>query len=289
MSTSPTIVYRDPKSLTPHPINRSIPRFIQGMPEWLALYDDIAERGIRKPLEIHGRHVVNGETRRGIAVAMGITEVPCIEIPEDQVLAAINEQLVGQKHLTKGQRAYLLVPIAGKILAEAATRRVANLKRGQSPMPTQSASGNIGDFCENHGFSRDLFSQAETLHKIWAGDPETLRLRQLVGADVAALREEWEPKILALDAPVGLGAALAGMAGERATKDRPKAPNAEVQLDLFAQGVGTLDRVAKAWPKLRKGSRPEIVQAWTRVASAWPADLRRELAEALLRGIEGIQ
>lgn len=291
MSTpSINITMRDPATLAVHPLNRAMPRFVQGMPEWLALCDDISERGFQSPIEVCGRHVVNGWTRVGIAKSLRLEQVPCVEVPEDEVYANIKAQLANQKHLTKGQRAYLLVPIAERVIKEADARKLANLKKGHSPKPIESASGNIGvleQFCADHGFSKDIFDQARTLHAIWAGDRSTLEARNLVGADVAALREEWEPKILAFDKPVGLGAALAGIAGEQSTRDKTKAPNPEVQLELFTDGAAQIDRVAKAWPKLAKARRPEIVMAWTRVASGWPADLRRELAQALLQGIDG--
>lgn len=281
----------DPATLSPHALNRAMPRIRPGMPEWQALFDDVMERGIQTPIQVvGGTRVVDGETRRQVALAIPLAVVPVVDVPEDQGITVLVEHLVLQKHLTKGQRAYLCHHLAKGLEEEKRARWTANLKKGRSPMPIESALGKMGDFssfCERHGFSRDLFEQARTLHAIFAGDPSALKARNLEGADGKALKEQWEPKILDLENPVGLGAALAGMAGAKATEGREKTPNTEVQLDLFVDGVETLDRVAKSWPKLRKERRPEIVAAWAKVASGWPPDLRMELARALTRDLDG--
>lgn len=279
----------DPKVLRPHPANIAIPRLTQGMPEWLALRDDVEERGIREPLQIHRHQVVDGETRRGVALSLGLEAVPCVELDEDEVLTTIRQHLILQKHLTKGQRAYILMPHMQATAEELRARSTANLRKGHSPVPTESAPGNIGifeNFCRANGFSRDLGEQARTLHALFDGDRKTLAERNLDRADPAQLRATWEPRILDLDNPVGLGAALAGMAGELATKDKEKTPNGDIQLELFTEGAGAMDRVAKAWPKMRTADRPKIVQAWKRLTLAWPEEMRRELATALLDGMD---
>ena len=243
------IILVDPKSLRPHPANIAIPRLTQGMPEWLALRDDIEERGIQEPLQIHRHQVVDGETRRGVAVSLGLDAVPCIELDADEVLTTIRQHLILQKHLTKGQRAYILIPHMQATADELKARGMANLKKGISPVPTESAPGNIGifeNFCRANGFSRDLGEQARTLHGIFSGDRKTLAERNLEKADPDTLRATWEPRILDLDNPVGLGAALAGMAGELATKDKEKTPNGDIQLELFQEGASAIDRVAQA-------------------------------------------
>lgn len=279
----------DPKTLSPHPLNRAMPRIRPGMPEWQALFDDVRERGIQEPIRVVGNRVVDGETRRQVAIAIGLDQVPVVEVPEDQAIATIVEHLVLQKHLTRGQRAYICYPVAKPLADESKARRIANLKKGSvSRYPTESDSGNIGvfaDFCKRVGFSQDLYEQAQTLHRLFSGDPETMRGRGLADADPEALRAEWEPKILDMVAPVGLGAALAGIAGAQATEGRPKSPNGPVQLQLFQQGVQAFDRVARDWTKHRAHARAEFVGAWRRVAAGWAPEMRRELADALLDGI----
>lgn len=267
----------DPKTLQPHHLNRAMPRLAPPMPEWEALFDDVRERGIQTPLQVvGGTKVVDGETRRQVAIAIPLALVPVVDVPEDQGVTTLVEHLCLQKHLTKGQRAYLSYHLAKGLEAEKRARKVAHLKKGHSPMPIESASGNIGDFgqfCARFGFSRDLFEQARKLHEAFDANP--------------SLREQFEPGILDLDDPKGLGAVLAGIAGKVSTEGREKQANSEVALEVFEQGVLALNDVARKWPKLRREARPEIVAAWTRVAAGWPRDLRIELAAALTRGLDG--
>ena len=278
---------RNPAHLSAHPDNKFMPRLREGMPEWQALFDDVRARGVQEPLRIHGTHVIDGETRRNVAVLAGLDSVPVVEVPETEVYTTLREKLILQKHLTKGQRALLFVRMSSKVISEVRTRQIESLRKGSG----RTIADSVGDgrsleqICADLGFSRDLFNQASALHGIFCGDAHTLKVRNLIGVDWKGLRDEWEPRIFDLDTPVGLGAALAGIAGQQATRDVAKAPNPETQLELFEHGVETLGRVAKAWPKLRREARPQIVAAWTRVAAGWPPDLRRELGEALLAGI----
>lgn len=279
-----TILLKDPRTLTPHPDNKGIPRFVEGMPEWMALFDDIRARGIQEPLRINGRHVIDGETRRNIAVAAGLTEVPVVEVPESEVYVVLLEKLSLQKHLTKGQRAFLLVKHGAKAIAAIKDRQLAALRTGAGRGIADSIGDaqSIEDLCASRGFSKDLYDQAQTLLGIFSGDPKILRARNLENADWKSLAEDWIPKILDLHAPIGLGAALAGIAGQKATNGVAKAPNAETQLDLFSDGVEALNRVAKAYPKLRKEARGELIATWTKIARGWPEDMRREMAAALV-------
>lgn len=267
----------DPRDLSPHHLNRAMPRLSPGMPEWQALFDDIRDRGIQTPIQVvNGTKVVDGETRRLVAVAIPLATVPVVDVPEDQGVTTLVEHLCLQKHLTKGQRAYISYHLAKGLETESKARRMAKLKKGQSPMPIESASGNIGDFgtfCERFGFSRDLFEQARKLHAAFEADP--------------SLREQFEPRILDLNEPHGLGAVWAGIAGKHSTEGREKQPNPEIALEDWTDGVQAIDKVARKWPRLRREARPEIVAAWTRVAVSWPRDLRLELAAALTRGLDG--
>lgn len=276
---------RDPNLLRVHPLNRSMPRIKPGMPEWAELVRDICERGVQDCVSITADgQVVDGWTRTKASIAAGQVLIPVQVIDENEVVTKLAEKLVLQKHLTKGQRAFLVYPILKGLLAETKARSIANLKKGFSP--SSDSIGTRGTTAEEiaaqYGFSQDTLAQAKELHGIFEGDSKTLAARNLEGLDPAELRKEWEPKILDLDHPIGLGAALAGMAGARATKDTEKKPNSQTQLDLFNEGVGTLSSVAKNWEKLRTDARPVIVRVWRTAASAWPPEFRRELAEALL-------
>ena len=279
---------RDPNLLRVHPLNRTMPRIKPGMPEWTELVRDILQRGVQDCVSItHDGQVVDGWTRTKAAIAAGQVLIPVQVIDDNEVVTKLAEKLVLQKHLTKGQRAFLVYPLLKGVLAEAKTRSLANLQKGHSPI--SDSIGNRGttapEIAAQYGFSEDTLAQARELHAIFDGDAKTLAARNLQDLDGSDLRKEWEEKILDLDHPVGLGAALAGMAGARATRDTEKRPNSQTQMELFSEGVGTLSAVAKNWAKLRTEARPQIVRVWRAAASAWPPEFRRELADALISDI----
>jgi hypothetical protein len=286
---------RDPRQLRPHKLNKDLPRLGPGMPAFGALIDDIAVNGVKEPLTITpAGEVLDGETRRQAAIAAQRWDVPVVVADSDDVVATVYRRLALQKRLTKGQSAYVLFPMAKPLLEEAKQRRIAQLNKGADPRnPIESVFGKqatFEDFCRAHGFSPDLATQAKTLHLIFSGDLKSLKERNLEGADPAALRGEWEPKILDIENPVGLGAALAGMAGQRATKDREKAPPVG-QLELFTETITELGTVfePKRWTKTRPDDKAEIISAWRRAAAQWPADLRNQLAKALTEDLAAAQ
>lgn len=298
MDTAPTIApvtFRDPRTLKPHPINRPLPRLRSGMPEWDSLVTDIQDHGVREPVWItEAGLVVDGETRRQAAVAAGLASIPCRTLADGEVLGTIREKLVLQKHLSKGQRAYVLYPLLEGILAESrADGGRKNLRIGVG-LPgvdsVDSGAPKVAQIAEAWGFGKDLFFQAAELHAIFRGDKVALKRRRLEGADCRALREKWEPLILDLSdpKPIGLGAALAGIAGEQATGGQPKGVNQYTQAELFGEGLEALTRTLD--PRRWSGTRPEARQAllteWRKTVPAWDADVRREMAAALLEGLE---
>lgn len=284
------VIQINPRTLRVHPKNRQMPRLEAAVAGWQGLVEDVAAHGVLEPILITQSHeVVDGWTRRQAAIAAGRELVPARMIEAEEVNGCLLRALAIRKHLTKGQVAYDAVFLLADTLSERSGARLRNLRKPQcSPEHDSIVIGEkrVDEFAEELGISHDTLQQARTLHAIFSGDAKVLRDRNLTGVDPAKLREEWEPRIRSLVDPPGLGAVLAGIAGARATRDLPKTPNADTQLELFGSGLEMLSRVAKAWPRLGTNRRPEIVATLRTTAAGWPTDLRRELAEALLAGIE---
>jgi hypothetical protein len=266
------------------------------MPEWVELVVDIQDRGVREPISITSRNeVVDGETRRQAAINAGLEEIPTVVLGDKEVMSVYREKLLLQKHLTKGQRAYILWPLLAPIVDEMQGRQAQALRAGTGRGGTisdsigdgaQKGAATLSELAHQWGFSRDTLAQAETLHLIFLGDSNTLMERNLEDSNPAELREEWEPKILSMTDPIGLGAALAGIAGAKATAGAEKKPNAETQLELFSDGASTLGRVAKSFPRLTPQARGQLVQTWRRISAGWPQEMRTALGHALLDGEE---
>ena len=262
------ITHRAPKDLRPHALNKRMPRWNRESDEWLAFVQDIQDRGIQVPIRITEKgEVVDGETRRQAAIALNLAEVPCVVVPAHEVAATLLQELQLRRNLTKGQRAYLLVPLMEPVLAGATQRRTANLRKGAAePAPEgEHALHSAAEYAQSLGFSRDLLDQARRLHTAFADNPE--------------LRDQFEPQILDFDSPIGLGACLAGIAGQKATKDTERRTGA--QLELFTDAWGTLGKRFTYWTKLDEDERRKAVLVLRQTVKDMPADLRAELKKSM--------
>lgn len=209
---------RAPQDLRPHPLIAAFPRWDRESDEWAAFVEDIRRRGIQNPIEITaGGEVVDGETRRQAALVLSLPSVPVRLAAQDEISTTILQHLQLCRNLTKGQRAYLAVPLLDGARAEGLARRARQLKHGA----TEDGRENPVFESDGWGFCRRLLGQARELRKLFDAD--------------ADLRAEWEPKVLDPHDPVGLGAAIAGIAGAAATegKERVVAPASDLWLSGF--------------------------------------------------------
>lgn len=267
------VVYRSPAELRPHPLNQSMPRWNPDSDEWLSFVADIRRHGIRVPIQITSRHeVVDGETRRLAAQTLGLAQIPCVVVPDEELSETFIRELLHRRNLTKGQRAYLSYRVLESMVATSRERGLRRLKRGTEAPGVDSvdARENIGGseaFARSMGFGRDLYFQARRLHEAFAAEPE--------------LREEFEPRILDLDDPIGLGACLAGIAGRRSTKDQEKRHRADEQMELFSEAWTVLGKRFDYWTKLGDDDRRRVVPVLRQTVAAMPYDLRVELRKAL--------
>lgn len=262
------ISYRPTKDLRPHALNKRMPRWNRESDEWLAFVQDIQDRGIQVPLRITDKgEVVDGETRRQAAIALALAEVPCVVVPAHEVAATLLQELQLRRNLTKGQRAYLLVPLMEPVFAGATQRRLANLRKGSTEPAADgdATQRTAAEYALSLGFSRELLDQARRLHAAFAEEPD--------------LRDQFEPQILDFDSPIGLGACLAGIAGQKATKDTERKTGA--QLELFTDAWGTLGKRFTYWTKLDDDDRRKAVPVLRQTIKDMPADLRAELKKAL--------
>ncbi len=280
--------HRDPTTLRPHASIRHWPRPAKDSDAWRAFITDIREHGITRPLAITADgHVVDGETRRQAALDLQIAAVPVVVIPDTEVYATILRELVLHRSPSRSQKAYLAYPELKHAFEEGKRRREENLRKSQcSPdvgtAPTSVKKGFMAE-AERLGISYDLLNDAATLHAIFSGERREVSMQKLTTA-AAEIKAFWEPKILDLEKPIGLGAALAGIAGKERTEGREKTPSSATQLDFFTDGLTRLTTVfaPDRWQRTRSEYRERILTDFRLAAAAWPPDLRRELADALL-------
>ena len=257
--------YLDPADLTIHPDLKHDHRMAKDSAAWVALVEDIRENGIRDAIHIDSANrVVDGRHRFWAAKQLKLAEVPCLLVPDNSVATTILSAILNRRHYTKGQRAFVIVRHMDAAFQEGLQRKVGNLKGVDAPLSV--ASGRTSErLSEQWGLSKTLIEQARTLHKKFTDTPE--------------LREEWEPKIMDEDAPVGLGHAIAGIGGETSTKDKPKR-NAE-QLELFAEAFEVLGKRCNYYAKLDEAARAAVQPKLRSTVAAMPPELRKALKKAI--------
>lgn len=206
-------------------------------PRYLAMKAAWRESGTFPPLYVTAeKEIVDGRHRYWFAKEEGHDTVQCVEVPAEEVPLIVLQGLVGKNHLTRGQRAYLATPKLAGAFQAAIDQRIAYLNSGGKTRTDAAAS--VEALAEQLGVSDELLRQARKLHELFAE-----------GKEGKALRKEWEPKILDGEEPLGLGAALQGIGGQRSTKGAPKKPARNSALRNFIVGWKNLSKPAAHWEK----------------------------------------
>lgn len=270
-----------PVRLRLHPDLLAVPSW-ETEEEFQQLCDSIYDDGVITPLLVHctgemdletgaeWAEIVDGRHRFTAYLeteCIGRHPLPCV-VTERPVNEIIIRTLVERRHASKGTRAYLVWPLliplikpAGRPKKELPTESVIN-----SPAPSAINSGwTLPELAERYGFSVDLFDQARRLHEIFATRKD--------------LKADLEPGILCGD--IGLGAALAGIAGRTATEGTPRA-DAPHYL-LLERGFKALSTrfAAPKWDAMPEPDKATAANAAVECVLTWPADVRDRLRKAL--------
>lgn len=249
--------------------------------EKAALWDSMDREGILEPLKVHatlsgGWVLDDGRHRFEWAKARGLEVVPVMEITKAQGLAIAEATVVGRRHWTKGQRAYL-----GLLLHP----EVAQDKRGGDRSKTDSIgfahqTDSIGLVLDSPslavrlGVSADTVLQACELYRLFfapgfkPGSPEAIT--------AADLKAKYEVSIWA---GAGLGAVLAGIAGGQSTGGQQKGATGFHHLDA---PLASLTRLSKAFATWAEDERAKALRLMTgRFRDDFTPEFRLALAEAL--------
>jgi hypothetical protein len=249
--------------------------------EKAALWASLDREGILEPLKVHhtsgGQYMLHdGRHRFEWAKARGLETVPVMQITEAQGMAIAEATVVGRRHWTKGQRAYL-----GLLLHP----EVAQDKRGGDRSKTDSVgfaqqTDSVGLVLTTSmlavrlGVSADTVEQAAELYRTFfapgfkAGSPEAIQ--------AAALKSKYE---LSIWAGAGLGAVLAGIAGGQSTAGQAKAATGFQHLDA---PLASLTRLSKAFTGWDGEERAKALRLMTgRFRDDFTPEFRLALSEAL--------
>jgi hypothetical protein len=237
-----------------------------------ALHESLDRLGIQEPLKAHrgpGDHwiVDDGRHRLQWAYVRGSVCVPVVEVSAEQGEALIEATVIGRRHWTKGQRAYLGVMLHPEVAT-------GEKRGGDRAKPIQSVLLSAPALAERLGTSPDTVQQAcELYRKFHAPDAATSSPEAI---EAAALREKYE---MAIWSGAGLGAVLAGIGGGESTVGKPRPAPGFQGLD---RPLASLTSISKLWTKWSDDERSKAHKLMVaRFREAFTPDFRLALSEAL--------
>jgi len=232
--------------------------------EWRQFVADVNAHGVKEPVWIiKGTQTVVEGRRRVLAVREGGGGfVPFRYCTEEEARAIMLRSVAMKRRATQESKAYLAVHLhpyvaqkeRGRPSAEAKVNsaKSAELSREQLADAAGVSLRNIEEACSTWNFLQEHPAQ----------------------------RRKLEPLIF--EGMIGLGAARAGAAGGKATKEKERPPvayfsNCRRALVDFGDTFGD-------WPKWPDADREEAVKAIAASAAAWPAEVQAAVRELLTGG-----
>lgn len=236
-----------------------------------ALFQSLDRDGILEPLKCHrvGRKwiVDDGRHRLEWAANRGVSKVPIIEVTAAQGTALIETTVVGRRHWTKGQRAYMGVILHPEV-ASAPEGRPA--KNGDSVAVIATAP----ELGKRIGVSKDTVLQACELYRRFFAPGAKPGSAEAIEAE--SLKAKYEVSIWA---GAGLGAVLAGIGGGQSTDGKPRPESGFHGLE---KPLATLSRFSQLWTEWDEDERAKGLRLMTQKAKeSMSPEFRLALSEAL--------
>ena len=235
-------------TLTIHPALEDAPRLAAKDPRFLAMCQAWTDQQSCPPIYCtEDGKIVDGRHRYWWLSQVGATEADAVIVSEDEVYSTILSALAGRNHLTKGQRAFLAMPVLDGAWKEAQQRQVEIIQKGGAASATVAAT--TEQLAEQLGVSRSLLMQARAIYEAFGWT------KKAQGVDGKALRKEWEPKILDPEEPKSLGEVASGIGGQTSTKGKAKKPARNSTLAKWASALRNLSQIGKGWDKFKEDDR----------------------------------
>lgn len=237
--------------------------------ELKALFASLDEVGIKEALKVtqqpNGRWKLwDGRHRLLWASQMCRSVVPAIGVTEEEGRSIIEATVVGRRHWTKGQRAYLGVLLHPEVASNEAHR----------PKKVQSVNLSMDELALRVGVSVGLVHQAVELYRLFYAPGH--KTDSAEGIEAASKREQYEMSIWA---GMGLGGVLAGIGGGEKTIGKTRAASGFHGLE---QPLATLSRFSQLFGK--KWNEEERTKAQKLMVTQFKKlhpEFRLSLSEAL--------
>jgi hypothetical protein len=287
------IEFEERRSLRLHEKHKELPSPDKESPQWaaflLALSGAGAE-GIPPLIVTPDCRIMDGERRWLAAKQLDWDQLPVMRRPDSEASAIIVDSLLGQRHLTKGAKIYLAVPLLEDFVASAENRRLQNLKRGsktiekalKSPNTTEWGSGKgWAEIAERFGCGVELLRQAVVIRRLFTRSGE--HKFDFQRGPERTLREHFEPQILDSEAPMGLGEVLKGCGwfvdenGNRKKQAGP--PERNSYLHYFQSAWGNFNKQFERWEKLKGTDRARAIELIQEGITEWPVEVLEVVSE----------
>jgi hypothetical protein len=292
---------RNPHDLKLHPALKDIEGWSDTDPDFLAFCDDVKARGVLEPLLITADGLVIDGRQRWRAAKRWQIDVPVRVLTDHTVSELFLIQLATlfhRRHYTPSQRAFIGYPALQSAHQAALENQIASLKKGQKPLISSvDAAGVAGrdQLAALLGISHDTFTRAAKLHALFAAETKPLKwdkttLKRL-GLDARkphTIADVFRPQILDKLKPIGLGAALAGIAS-RLDQDGREAngqahgggvpEESSKQLELFGEAFDNLRKRFTYWQRFEEAEKKQALKAIRRVLAVMPDTLIEALDE----------
>ena len=231
-----------------------------------ALHAQLDELGIQDPIPVtftngndasEGVTAWDGRHRTAWAIEQGLETVPVRVVTRKEGHALMEATVVGRRHWTKGQLAWLAVTLHPEVAGNTKGR----------PEKSHSVGLTVEGLAQRFGVSAALIDQAVKIYRTFEQLP--------------TLREKHEPGIWIGH---GLGAVLAGIPGATTTTNLPKK---QISWTTMQGPLSTLSSVAKSFSKWSAEERDCARDAFANWIKKLPEDFRLTLTEAVAQSAEG--
>lgn len=298
------IVLRDPRSLKPHPIIASLPKWSADDERLIALAASIQDGGLVEPIKVTVDGLIADGRHRWMATKrLNLDEIECIIVRDEDVATIAMATLLERRHYTPGQRAYLASMLAEPAFKERQKRKLENLRNVVNSNPSaldahpmrveEKRVENLEEFCARMGVSVRTMQQAREIRELFAANPEPRTLTDQFGATEVevSFRDFFEPRILDENNPYSLGGALTGIksvlalekkanAGKAHTGGKPKAQDR--QMELFVEVFNShLRNRYEYWAAADENQKAELLVNILPAVEEMPIDLLEGLEKKL--------
>jgi hypothetical protein len=261
MHTNYTVELRDPRDLRLHKALRTQPGERGDEEKWFQNFsDDIRDHGIEDPLKVTAANeIVDGRHRWRVAKNLQLQTVPVRIVSDREASEYIVRMLTNRRNFTPGQMAYILAGTLDQAFSEAQKRKISGVRApselSSEGVPTIAQWAKTVNVTERYlRMAREIweFFQDETPRAFGEGKAKV----------TATFREYYEPKILDVDDPLGLGEVKKGigmnLSQEKRGSHKGGRPEKEgEQLRLFNEMVDVEFVRFEYWPQLSDDAKKQ--------------------------------